>query len=153
MRAGEIITHVTLPLLPQNTKSLYLKRRDRASYEFALASAAVVIEMAGRFAGHRLHWVVSGRSRGDHRRRNTLWQDLIPVNRPFGERLRRLRGAKPQRDNAFKVELAKRTLIRALQTSSSREGRIPSKRSFSTRTHGEARDERSKNPSRNSGCI
>src|ERR1700756_1461936 len=88
MRAGEIITHVTLPLLPQNTKSLYLKRRDRASYEFALASAAVVIEMAGRFAGHRLHWVVSGRSRGDHRR-NTLWQDLIPVNRPFGERLRR----------------------------------------------------------------
>ena len=76
------------------------------------------------------------------------------MNRPFGERLRRLRGAKPQRDNAFKVELAKRTLIRALQTSSSREGRIPlKKRSFSTRTHGEARDEWSKNPSRNSGYL
>ena len=47
VRKGEIITHVTLPALPANAKSYYLKRRDRASYEFALASAAVIVEMNG----------------------------------------------------------------------------------------------------------
>jgi xanthine dehydrogenase YagS FAD-binding subunit len=46
--AGEIITHVTLPPPGQNSKSHYLKRRDRASYEFALASAAVIVELDGR---------------------------------------------------------------------------------------------------------
>src|SRR2546430_6958084 len=45
IHSDEIITHVTLSALPPNTKSLYLKRRDRASYEFALASAAVVVGM------------------------------------------------------------------------------------------------------------
>src|ERR1700757_2933296 len=47
LRKGEIITHVTLPALPSTAKSHYLKRRDRASYEFALASAAVIVEMNG----------------------------------------------------------------------------------------------------------
>ncbi|MGA7851922.1 MAG: xanthine dehydrogenase family protein subunit M, partial [Candidatus Acidiferrales bacterium] len=42
---GELITHVTLPALPEGTRSHYLKLRDRASYEFALASAAVVVTM------------------------------------------------------------------------------------------------------------
>src|SRR5580658_1448384 len=44
---GEIITHVTLPALASGTKSHYLKLRDRAQYEFALASAAVVIRVNG----------------------------------------------------------------------------------------------------------
>src|SRR5215471_5412364 len=39
---GELITQVSLPALPAETNSVYLKLRDRASYEFALASAAVV---------------------------------------------------------------------------------------------------------------
>ena len=45
---GEIITHVTLPALPPSARSHYLKRRDRASYEFALASAAVILDLEGR---------------------------------------------------------------------------------------------------------
>ena len=44
---GELITYVTLPKLPSGTRSHYLKRRDRASYEFALASAAVVANVQG----------------------------------------------------------------------------------------------------------
>src|ERR1700731_1986920 len=39
---GELITFVTLPPPSVGSKSIYLKLRDRASYEFALASAAVV---------------------------------------------------------------------------------------------------------------
>jgi len=44
---GDLITHVTLPPPVAGSKQVYLKLRDRASYEFALASAAVVISAAG----------------------------------------------------------------------------------------------------------
>src|SRR6185369_907523 len=43
LEPGDLITHVTLPPPVTGSKHLYLKLRDRASYEFALASAAVVL--------------------------------------------------------------------------------------------------------------
>src|SRR5213075_2085954 len=46
LEAGDLITHVTLPAPVTGSKQIYLKLRDRASYEFALASAAVVITLA-----------------------------------------------------------------------------------------------------------
>src|SRR6202171_788113 len=46
LEPGDLITHVTLPPSAPGSRSLYLKLRDRASYEFALASAAVVITVA-----------------------------------------------------------------------------------------------------------
>jgi CO/xanthine dehydrogenase FAD-binding subunit len=45
LERGELITSVEVPLLPEGTRSGYLKVRDRASYEFALASAAVAVEI------------------------------------------------------------------------------------------------------------
>ncbi len=63
---GDLITHVTLPPPAPGNRSLYLKLRDRASYEFALASAAVVITTAnGKItrarsrAGRRRHEAVA----------------------------------------------------------------------------------------------
>src|SRR4051794_26008918 len=47
LEPGDLITHVTLPPPVARSKQVYLKLRDRASYEFALASAAVVITVAG----------------------------------------------------------------------------------------------------------
>jgi hypothetical protein len=44
LEPGDLITHVSLPKLPAGGKSAYLKLRDRASYEFALASAAIVMK-------------------------------------------------------------------------------------------------------------
>ena len=44
---GELITHVTLPAARKGSKQVYLKLRDRASYEFALSSAAIVAEVSG----------------------------------------------------------------------------------------------------------
>ena len=44
---GELITHIVIPHLPAARRSHYLKVRDRASYEFALASAAVVLDLDG----------------------------------------------------------------------------------------------------------
>src|SRR5204862_2853634 len=47
LEPGDLITHVTLPPPTSGSKHVYLKLRDRASYEFALASAAVVITVSG----------------------------------------------------------------------------------------------------------
>ena len=47
LEPNELITYVTLPPLQGGTKSYYLKLRDRASYEFALSSAAVVVQLNG----------------------------------------------------------------------------------------------------------
>src|SRR6185437_15985219 len=44
---GELITYVTLPKLSFAQRSAYVKLRDRASYEFALASAAVAVDLSG----------------------------------------------------------------------------------------------------------
>jgi len=50
LEPGDLVTYITLPPLPSESKSVYLKLRDRASYEFALASAAVVLRgRDGRF--------------------------------------------------------------------------------------------------------
>src|SRR4051812_5817196 len=46
LEPGDLITHVTLPSPTSGSKHLYLKLRDRASYEFALASAAVVLTIS-----------------------------------------------------------------------------------------------------------
>src|SRR5881392_1449063 len=47
LEPGDLITHVTLPPPVPGAKQIYLKLRDRASYEFALASAAVVVTVVG----------------------------------------------------------------------------------------------------------
>src|ERR1700694_5554887 len=55
LEPGDLVTHVTLPPPAPGSRSLYLKLSDRASYEFALASAAVVITVAdGKVAGARM---------------------------------------------------------------------------------------------------
>jgi xanthine dehydrogenase YagS FAD-binding subunit len=118
LRKGEIITHVTLPALPSSAKSHYLKRRDRASYEFALASAAVIVEINGnkiRKAQIALGGVGTRPWRSLEAERELAGGDVS--ERAFRKAAEAaLHSAKPYRNNGFKVELAKRTLVRALQT-------------------------------------
>src|SRR5205814_1615099 len=47
LRPGELITAVSLPPLPPGARQVYVKLRDRESFEFALASAAVVLWLDG----------------------------------------------------------------------------------------------------------
>lgn len=55
LEPGDLITHVTLPPPIHGSKQLYLKLRDRASYEFALASAAIVLTVnAGKITRARV---------------------------------------------------------------------------------------------------
>jgi xanthine dehydrogenase YagS FAD-binding subunit len=118
LTAGEIITHVTLAPLSKNAKSHYLKRRDRASYEFALASAAVIVDLEGRKV--RKAQVALGGVGTMPWRSPEAEHELTGAEaseRSFKKAAEAaLRNAKGHKDNSFKIELAKRTLVRALQT-------------------------------------
>jgi xanthine dehydrogenase YagS FAD-binding subunit len=117
LEPGDLITHVTLPAPRPGAKSRYLKLRDRASYEFALASAAVVVEVdGGRFRYVRLAMGGVGTKPW---RMNAAEQALTgaAVDEATIKRAAELalRDAKPQSENAFKVELAQRCLAHALR--------------------------------------
>jgi xanthine dehydrogenase YagS FAD-binding subunit len=117
LRPGELIIAVTLPQLARGTRSYYLKRRDRASYEFALASAAVVAQMQGQRI-QRIRVALGGIGTRPWR---SLEAEQALAGRDAHEQHFRaaaeaaLRDARPLHDNAFKVDLAKRTLVRTLQ--------------------------------------
>lgn len=116
LEPGELITHVTLPALPPNTKSIYVKLRDRASYEFALASAAVVAQVEG---GKFKHVRVALGGVGTKPWRS-LEAEKVLQNKPADPARFKaaaeaaLKSARPQSENAFKIELAKRCLVHTL---------------------------------------
>jgi xanthine dehydrogenase YagS FAD-binding subunit len=117
LEPGDLITHVTLPPPVQGSKQLYLKLRDRASYEFALASAAVVITVAGGNVS-RARVALGGIGTKPWR---SAEAEAALVGQPADQANFRkaaeaaLRGAKPQTENGFKIELAKRCLTHALR--------------------------------------
>jgi len=115
---GELITHVVFPTVKIARRSHYLKVRDRASYEFALASAAVAIQLDGdRIVDARL--AIGGVATKPWR---CVAAEQSLVGKPAAEKSFReaaqiaLTGAVAQQHNAFKIELAKRTIIRAFAT-------------------------------------
>jgi xanthine dehydrogenase YagS FAD-binding subunit len=117
LEPGDLITHVTLPPPAPGNRSLYLKLRDRASYEFALASAAVVVTAAG---GKMTRARVALGGVGTKPWRSTEAEAEL-TNQTVTEAIFQkaanaaLRDAKPQSQNGFKVELAKRCLVHALK--------------------------------------
>jgi xanthine dehydrogenase YagS FAD-binding subunit len=116
LEPGDLITYVTLPPPRPGTKSVYLKLRDRASYEFALSSSAVVVEVAdGRFRRARvaLGGVGTKPWRSVEAEKALEGKKVDPaVFRDASEAA--LHAARPQSQNGFKVELAKRCLTHAL---------------------------------------
>ncbi len=117
LEPGELITYVDLPKPVEGARSVYLKLRDRASYEFALASAAVVSKVEG---GHIRYVRVALGGVGTKPWRSHEAEAALngkPVHaatfRAAAEAA--LAAAKPRSDNAFKVELAKRCLTRTLK--------------------------------------
>src|SRR5262249_30328870 len=100
------------------SKQLYLKLRDRASYEFALASAAVVLSIGnGKVTRARVAMGGVGTKpwRSPEAEAALVGQTAdAACFRKAAEAA--LRDAKPQSENAYKVELAKRCVSYALQT-------------------------------------
>jgi len=115
LKPGELITAMDLPNQPHSAKSHYLKVRDRASYEFALASAAVVLDIEnGNIRSGRIALGGVGTKPWRAHKAEQLLQGRPSEELYSTVAVAALEGAKPQTYNGFKIELAKRTLIRAL---------------------------------------
>ena len=116
LEPGDLITAVTLPAARSGSKQVYLKLRDRASYEFALASAAVVAQVSGgKFEFVRV--AVGGV--GTKPWRSFEAEKVLHGAAPDEKTFRRaaeaaLHGAQPQSQNGYKIELAKRCITHAL---------------------------------------
>jgi xanthine dehydrogenase YagS FAD-binding subunit len=117
LEPGDLIIHVTLPPPTPGSRSLYLKLRDRASYEFALASAAVVVTaMGGKIARARVALGGVGTKPWRSPEAETGLTGQAATEAVFRKAAdAALRNAKPQSQNEFKVELAKRCLVQALK--------------------------------------
>ncbi|TMR90467.1 FAD binding domain-containing protein [Nonomuraea basaltis] len=118
LRPGELITAVEIPPHPQLMRSGYLKVRDRQSYEFALTSAAVVLNITGGLI--RDARVAAGGVGTVPWRLTTVERRLVgarPSERLWAEAAAASAdGARPRRHNGFKAELLKRTVERQLRT-------------------------------------
>jgi xanthine dehydrogenase YagS FAD-binding subunit len=118
LRAGELITAIDIPSLPAAKRSTYLKVRDRNSYAFALVSVAAIIDTDGgvvREARIALGGVAHKPWRATKAERALQGKKLDQATlRAAAEE--ELAGAKPYHDNFFKVELAKRCIVRAAMT-------------------------------------
>ncbi len=114
---GELITAIDVPARFMSWRSHYLKVRDRASFEWALASAAIALDMDGQTV-RDARVAVGGVA-------TTPWRLPAVESALRGQRLtRRLAqqasesaaaGAVPRERNAYKIELIKRTVARALE--------------------------------------
>jgi xanthine dehydrogenase YagS FAD-binding subunit len=118
LRHGELITAVEMPLLPAAAGSHYIKVRDRVSYEFALTSAGVALVVEGGVVQEAR---VALGGVGTVPWRSWDAEDVLRGSRPDTEVFASaaeaaLHGARPLPGTAFKVELAKRTLVRTLET-------------------------------------
>jgi xanthine dehydrogenase YagS FAD-binding subunit len=116
LEPGDLITFVTLPPPVAGSKQVYLKLRDRASYEFALASAAIVINMDGGNIS-RARIALGGVGTKPWRAPEA---EAVLVGKPASaDNFRKaaeaaMKDAKPQTENAFKIELARRCIAHAL---------------------------------------
>ena len=116
LRPDELITAVTLPPAKFGKNSWYLKARDRQSYAFALVSVAAGLELEGdtiKSAGLALGGVA-------HKPWYSPEAEHALVGKPANDATFQhaatlaVAGAKGYKDNAFKVELAKQCIVRAL---------------------------------------
>jgi len=115
---GELITAIEVPAAPVARRSLYLKFRDRQSYEFALASVAAAIRVEdGTVAEVRLALggVATKPWRARRAEASLLGQPATEASFAAAAR-QELAQATPRQQNAFKVELAQRAIVRALNT-------------------------------------
>ena len=116
LRADEIITAVDLPAKGFADHHAYLKVRDRQSYAFALVSVAAALEMDGEMV-KEVRLALGGVAHKPWRDRQA--ETMLQGQNATRDNFRRvaealLRDAKGFGHNNFKVELAKRAVVRAL---------------------------------------
>jgi xanthine dehydrogenase YagS FAD-binding subunit len=123
LERGELIMAVEIPSREEARKSHYLKVRDRQSYEFALVSTAAAVSTEdGNIRSVRLAmggvahkpWRLGA---AEDALRGVRLSDVVSLRAAIA---RSFADARPLAHNAFKVELAQRCVLRALQTAGAR---------------------------------
>ena len=118
LRPHELITAIELPPLPFAARSTYRKVRDRASYAFALVSVAAALDVDADGIVRDVRIALGGVA---HKPWRALEAEAALRGAPATTESFRaaaqaeLQGAVPLRDNAFKIELAKRTIVSTLR--------------------------------------
>jgi xanthine dehydrogenase YagS FAD-binding subunit len=116
LQPGEMITGILVPRSAAGLRSTYHKIRDRESYAFALASAAVALDMdGGRIT--KAHVALGGVATKPWRSieaERTLEGQALTKDLALAAGKAAFQGANPGRQNAFKVELGVRTLADAV---------------------------------------
>jgi xanthine dehydrogenase YagS FAD-binding subunit len=117
LRPGELITEVRIPGGPHARGARYLKVRDRASYEFALVSAAAALHVEGGvIRAVRLACGGVGTRPWRMRASEAALVGQAPNRHVFETAAQlALDGAMPREGNRFKLELLPRTMVRALE--------------------------------------
>ncbi len=116
LAGDELILSVDLPAAPWAARSLYRKVRDRASYAFALVSVAAALELEGETIKN-VRIALGGVA---HKPWRALTAERFLTGKTLDESTLvqasalELEAAQPQSHNAFKIELAKRTIVRVL---------------------------------------
>ena len=123
LERGDLIVAIEVPARPEGRASHYLKVRDRHSYEFALVSAAAAVATNNRRI--RSARLAMGGVAHKPWRLSAAESALRGVSLDDSDRLKAAIGAsfadaRPLAQNAFKVELAQRVALRALQTAGAR---------------------------------
>src|SRR5438552_14124479 len=122
LEPGEVITAIMVPASPVARRSHYLKVRDRASFEFAVVSAAVALDMDGdqiRQARVALGGVGTKPWRAPQVEAALVGASLEPgVLR--GAAVLAAQGAQGRGHNDFKIELMQRAIVRAVETAGGR---------------------------------
>lgn len=119
LKAGELITAIDLPPLSYGRRSVYIKVRDRNSYAFALVSVAAVLDLDDSGTVRHAHLALGGVAHKPWRA--TKAERVLTGKKPEEALVREaanteMQDAKPYKDNAFKVELARRAIARAVTT-------------------------------------
>ncbi|MFM0339361.1 FAD binding domain-containing protein [Paraburkholderia fungorum] len=126
LQAGELITAVDLPPPLFNANAHYLKVRDRASYAFALVSVAAALQMDGE----RVQVARIALGGVAHKPWRASVAEQILNGQPLTQTALHnaaaaaLRDARPQHDNRFKVQLAQRAIVRAVNQAAGRVGGV-----------------------------
>jgi xanthine dehydrogenase YagS FAD-binding subunit len=117
LEPGDLVTAISLPPPVKRSKQFYLKLRDRASFEFALASAAIVIAIdSGKITYARIALGGVGTKPWRSHEAEAALANQSVSDAVFRQAAKEaMRDARPQSENGFKIELAQRCLIHALK--------------------------------------
>jgi xanthine dehydrogenase YagS FAD-binding subunit len=122
LRPGELITAIDLPPLSYGHRSTYLKIRDRNSYAFALVSVAAIVDTGADGEIRKAHIALGGVAHKPWRAVKA--ERALIGKKPEPETLKaaaaaELQDARGYHNNAFKIELARRAIVRGVQVAAS----------------------------------